>query len=64
LEKINYNNSNYLCGYIGLAIMQYILWKRDEDIIKKIYENLDKYGIKRNDDFSFFNKEGKYYIIY
>ena len=64
LEKINYNNSNYLCGYIGLAIMQYILWKRDEDIIKKIYENLDKYGIKRNDDFSFFNKEGKDYIIY
>ena len=35
LEKINYNDSNYLCGYIGLSIMQYILWKRDEDIIKK-----------------------------
>ena len=64
MEKINFNDSDYLCGYIGLAIMQYVIYKPDEDIMKKINENLAKYGIKRNDDFSFFNKDGKDYLIY
>ena len=64
LEKINYNDSNYLCGYIGLSIVQFEINKPEEDTIKKIYENLNKYRIKKNDDFSFFNLNGKDYIIY
>ena len=64
MEKINYNDSNYLCGHIGLAIMQYEIYKPEEEKIRKIYENLAKYGIKRNEDFSFFHKNGKDYLIY
>ena len=64
MEEINYNDSNYLCGHIGLAIMQYEIYKPEEEKIRKIYENLAKYGIKRNEDFSFFHKNGKDYLIY
>jgi len=64
MNKININNSNYLCGYIGIAIMQYEIYKPEEEKIRKIYESLAEYGIKRNDDFSFFNYKGKDYLIY
>ena len=64
MGKIKINDSVYLCGYIGIAIMQYEIYKPEEEKIRKIYDNLAKYGIKRNDDFSFFNHQGKDFLIY
>ena len=64
LKKYVINESTYLCGYIGLAIMQYEIYSPDEEKVRKIYENLEQYGIRKNDDFSFFNHNGKDYLIY
>ena len=64
IKKINSANQIYYCGYIGLAIVQYGMYSPEEKIIQKVYSNLEKYGVKRNDDFSFFSHKGKDYIIY
>ena len=64
LNKLNITESTYLCGYIGLAIGQYEIYKPEEEIVRKIYDNLEQYGIKKNDDFSFFSHKGKDYLIY
>ena len=64
LKKLNIDESTYLCGYIGLAIMQYEIYSPDEEKVRNIYENLAQYGIKKNEDFSFFSHNGKDYLIY
>ena len=64
LDKLDIKESTYLCGYIGLAINQYDIYKPEEKIIRDIYDNLEQHGIKRNDDFSFFSQDGKDYLIY
>ena len=64
MNKLNITESTYLCGYIGLAIGQYEIYKPEEEIVRKIYDNLEQYGIKKNDDFSFFSHKGKDYLIY
>jgi len=44
--------------------MQYEIYKPEDKKLREIYDNLALYDIKRNDDFSFFNYEGKDYLIY
>ena len=64
LNKLNIDDNTYLCGNIGIAIMQYEIYKPEDKKLREIYDNLALYDIKRNDDFSFFNYEGKDYLIY
>ena len=64
LDKMNISESTYLCGYIGIAIMQYEIYKPEEEKVRKIYEKLEQYGIKKNEDFAYFNYKGKDYLIY
>ena len=64
LDKMNISESTYLCGYIGIAIMQYEIYKPEEENVRKIYEKMEQYGIKKNEDFAFFNYKGKDYLIY
>ena len=64
LDKFNISESTYLCGSIGIAIMQYEIYKPEEEKVRKIYEKLEQYGIKKDQDFSFFNYNGKDYLIY
>ena len=63
LHKINISETTYLCGYIGLAVMQIEIYKAEDKIVRDIYENLEKFGVKRHDDFTFFSKDGKDYLI-
>jgi hypothetical protein len=44
--------------------MQYEIYKPEEEKVRKIYEKLEQYGIKKDQDFSFFNHKGKDYLIY
>ena len=41
LNKLNITESIYLCGYIGLAIGQYEMYKPEEEKVRKIYDNLE-----------------------
>ena len=57
----NYTN-NELCGVIGLSLIQFEENKPDP-IAKKFINEMKKYGIEKNDDFSFFHYNNQDFLV-